>query len=197
MERLGACMRLLGAKYAVDGCKVYGDFCHIQVESIRIMSCGMMQQQKHPNQQAQLLKGDLGGHPLEMRSSLENHAQSIHFGSNRRHFGLTWYQLLGHFCNIGRQLAPKWALSAPNRSFWATLMTNFNCQVGPLNLTVESCFIFVPLVRPRGVIRLHFGVIFGQKGHIFAQVGANANQTGSKKTNPQFYIQNFAASEVE
>ena len=88
---LGACLCLLGACLWIGwvhvcGCwvQVYGDvwvhvyaFCHIQVESIRIMSCGKMQQQKHPNQQAQLLKGDLGGHPLEMRSSLENHALLI------------------------------------------------------------------------------------------------------------------------
>ena len=48
-------MERLGAKCAVVGCKVcgcwvpvYGDFCHIQEDLVRFMSCGVMQQQKHP-----------------------------------------------------------------------------------------------------------------------------------------------------
>ena len=49
METLG-CMSMagLGAKYAEVACKVYGYFCHIQEDLVRFMSCGVMQQQKHP-----------------------------------------------------------------------------------------------------------------------------------------------------
>ena len=79
-------MARLGAKYAEGSwVQVYGyfwvhvyTFCHIQEDLVRFMSCGVMQQQKHLNQQAQLQMGDLGGHPHEkMRSSLRNQAQSI------------------------------------------------------------------------------------------------------------------------